>query len=768
MNPFAVTSTPHMNARQGLSGVLAMALCALVSSSVQAEPERIIAVPSPDDVQEFSTPTPTPRKDPTPVAATATPAPAGQERLEVTADGMEYDGGLIHARGNVVITKGQDRLTADQVTVNRETEDAEATGNVTMQRGGSVWTGEKLAYNFRDRSGNVGALAGEFPPYRIEADHAEREGEEVRFQKATVTTCNRDMAHAHYRIRAKKVTAVEDDSVKARGCVLYLGPVPIFYLPYVYRSLNEDFGFRFAAGYGSHVGAFLLSSYRYHISGALRGETHVDYRSKRGVAFGQDFRWRDPDGTYKGEIEGYYLKDDEPWDDDDDPLTSGIEEERYRLRFRNTYNFTDQDYSFIQADYLSDTDILEDFFEDEYRASSQPDNYASVTHTEDNYTASILARMRLNDFYEAVDRLPELSLDMPRQQLGESIFYYEGEQTIANLERVYPEGSGSDDYAALRMDSMNTFYLPTKQFDFLNFTPRAGVRGTYYDETPGALITNSVTVETNSSGVVSTNVATGYTAGDSEFRGSAHFGFETSFKAYRTWDGLNGPRRHIVEPYADYTLVPEPSVTPDELYQFDEADAWGEQNFVKLGNRHKLQKKDENGNPMDLIDADVYTIIDLDPLEEEDTIQNLYFDTEFTPNRFVLIDAVGYYDTAESELNSLDSRLTFDEEDYMTAETGYRYVVDDVSQLSEDLTYYASEEWALNGFVRYNLDDSRVEEFGGGLQRNLDCLSWRLAFTQQPSYTADDGTEEDDEFRLLFDIWVHAMDKEHSGGRYRN
>ena len=222
------------------------------------------------------------------------------------------------------------------------------------------------------------------------------------------------------------------------------------------------------------MGTFLLSSVRYRINPLLIGESHVDWRTERGMGLGQDLTWRTEGRGYLGDVATYFLDDQKPVDDDEDTEAIDAESQRYRIRLRNTHHIGPRDYVLANLHYLSDEDILEDFFEDEYRRRRQPDNYVMYTHRGDNYAASMLMRGRMNDFYTSVNRLPEVSLSTMRQQAGDSEFYYEGETTASSLEKQWKDGSDKEDYSALRIDTLHTFSHPSKYLGFLTVTPRAG------------------------------------------------------------------------------------------------------------------------------------------------------------------------------------------------------------------------------------------------------------------------------------------------------
>jgi lipopolysaccharide assembly outer membrane protein LptD (OstA) len=686
-------------------------------------------------------------------------------KIEIKADALDYDRktGFATAKGHVVIQKGDEELRADYVQINMTTEDANAVGNVVLNKAGNIWRGDKLRYNFKTGVGDIAETAGNMAPFHVKADKTEKVGKEFIFQNADITTCTNDWSERHWHVAASEMEVVPGEYVKAHSAMFYLGSFPIMYMPYWYRNLNDDFGFSFLAGASSEMGVFLLSSYRYPISDDFSGETHVDYRSKRGVAYGQDVRWHALDGACFGELSTYYLKDKSPDDEGDDANTVS---DRNRVKLKNTYNMTEKDSLLVQANYLSDPYILEDFFEDEYLNSSQPENYIMYTHREEDYTANLLASGRLNDFYTSVNRMPEASVDFSKQEIDDTILYYEGQTAAAFLQEAHAAGSGVEDYTAFRLDSSHMVYCPEKYFGFLNVTPRTGYRGTFYSATippgQGPVTTTNVTVGANgtTNTTVTTNSLSHATDGPAMVRSRVEIGCEMSFKAFKTWDDEDMPLRHIVEPYMNYTLVEEPTTT-NNLYQFDNVDTLVKEQSVKVGARNILQTKHGN-SPFDLIDLDTYTILNIERSDEsagagQEFFNNIYFDATITPVEGFMIKSDAQYDVPNSDWDTFNIEIRYADSSIMSADINYRFTKDDSSLVSENTTFYLSREWFLNVYGNYEFDDSQLGEIGGYIQRNYDCLAVRTGMGFVPGYTNGSGVQTKNEWRLTLEFWLTAF-----------
>ncbi|MFH0908553.1 MAG: LPS export ABC transporter periplasmic protein LptC, partial [bacterium] len=496
-----------------------------------------------------------------PAAGSAVLSGGEEAPVDVQADEMEYeaDQKLMTARGHVVVTRGKDVLKSDYMTVRTDTQDAHAVGNVVFDREGNIWKGDELSYNFKTRTGDFGQFNATIAPFYVRAEESKRtSSDEYVLHNATITTCEGDRPDVY--IKAREARVIKQNTIVARGVVFYVGAVPVFYVPKWTRDIKGGkTDIDFVPGYGSRVGAYLLTAYNYRMDCGVTASTHLDYRTKRGVGVGQDFSWGDPDMPYRGAVKTYYTHDKSPMEKRDDAeqetLNGIIDNDRYRIRLSDVHNLSDRDYAMTELNYLSDPAVIEDFFDNEYRNNVQPENRITLVHRADKFTAGLEFNKRLNDFYDNVDRLPEATLGVPRMQLGESPFYYESQNAASFLKKEYADQSDEESYDAFRVDSGHKVFYPTKHFGFLNVIPRAGYRGTYYSKTfEYNTITNLTTVtDTNGLSITTNEVVTMADDTGSDIRSLYELGFETSFKSFgvlnndwisRDDQGL----RHVVEP----------------------------------------------------------------------------------------------------------------------------------------------------------------------------------------------------------------------------
>lgn len=694
--------------------------------------------------------------------------------VDVDAPAMDFEQGgkKMIATGGVRVTRGNETLTARTITFDKVTDTAEASGNVVFTKSNLVWRGETFSYNLRDGTWKTGEFNARFEPFRMSAADASKTNDCFLLHRAVFTTCTNTADSYHYSMSARRVRVYPDDHFVARHMVVRFGGIPLLYMPYWYCSLSDrSVGTTVMAGYRGRMGLFLLTSTKYWMTPNLQGITHLDYRSERGPAVGQEVGWVSNDKKAKGRVYGY-VTDDQGVQKDFDKGSHDVlvDSQRYRVTFDHMATLSDRDYFVADFTALSDQYVLQDFFEREYRYSYQPQNYAMLMHRGDNFSLSLSAYARLNDFFESVNRLPELAFDVQRVQIAATPFYYESQNSAAFLQRQFPADSGDEEYSSARFDTSHEFYYPTRHFGFLNIIPRTGFRETYYSDTVQySTVTQVVTVLTSNlaagattptiASSTRTNVDRVADSAGSEVRSLFNLGLETSFRAFKLLsneENLFGTGwRHVVEPYADYTFMPEPNLRPGQIYQFDEIDQLDRRNDVQFGLRNRFQTK-RGKSVLDVIDLDVFTTYSFEEADQDQPFSNIGWKGEFYMSEAFRLYCDGEYDTYASRLDTLNTRALLKQESWR-AGVESRYHVEDSNLLIADLAYAPNKRWEFGVYDRFEFETSRLEEQGVTVSRTYDCMVVTVGGSILPGYTRDDGSQRDDEYRATMQLWFTAF-----------
>lgn len=523
--------------------------------------------------------------------------------LSVTIKGYEVD-----PLGNqLILTEIQEH--GDQITAER------VSGN--LDTGAMEFTNVNLRYR------TFGARA----PYAIRKPSGELE-----VHDAEISSCEYMCeGNEHYLIYLSKAVLrpylqekfglegyeplPRDHSILGTNAVMKVYGVPVFWLPFFYKPKDEAPGF-FGSQFGSagDFGYFVKTYKRFDIwdDPYVTTKLFVDYFTLRGVGYGNETEIASEDShTY---FKGYSIYDLRPYE------SSDVEKERLEIpHYRYNFEITNVSHLTSRLDFRGSFNLSSDYYfrydfdRAAYDANPEPSTFAALEYQFDRFSTSLYSTVRVNKFYTAVERLPEWRIDIPRQELFWNI-YYQGETSIANLHMKWREFDKPrpidpltqrpyDDnwnYHAFRLDSLHMFYYPVK-FSWLHLTPRVGFRMTYYDNS------SREGVSTQDLGFMSyvdrEDVTIGGTVprydsrGGSKMRFVFETGFEANTKIYQAWQNVRNSYfqldglRHVMEPYVNYTYIPEPTVDRDQLYYFDDVDRITRQNFVRLGMRQRLQTR---------------------------------------------------------------------------------------------------------------------------------------------------------------------------------
>lgn len=705
--------------------------------------------------------------------------------LEITADKFEVDqkSGWTTATGHVRVKTGEQELSAERVRLHQERGDVQARGNVVVsQRGFGAWAGDYIEYNFKTGKGLTGIgqfSAGNF--FVRSREVTRREDGRYDLYHAEVTTCTNAPGHRHWRMTGH-VRYKDNDYIEVYHAVPWLFGVPFAYLPYWYRDIDTHYGFRLVPGYTSKWGAYLLGGYVFNIyeppggrGPKLDGSTHVDYRTRRGVAVGQNVSW-DLKEWGKGKFETYYAWDqDTPDDWEDRNWMSDIEEERYRMRLFHEADLSPRDQFILRGTYTSDSEMSHDFFDREDRGESIPMNFVSLEHREHTWAAGVVASGPLNDFYSGVSRLPEGWLNVVPQPLWQTGLNYESQTRVGYLNRdaayfehalpdyMYYPGSWAD-YNMLRVDTAHRVTYPMKIKDVVSVVPRAGYRGTFYSETERD---NNV------------------------FRHTAELGVETSMRATSEWE--NG-LRHVFEPYFDYSYQPSHlDADNGRVYYFDQYDRsleWFDQfgmdgswlpydwHGVRPGIRNLLITHDDKGRPRTLFSSDIYSAIQIDSegAVNDDGLRMAGTKMRYSPTDRVDVHAQGEWDTEENTFAYVDLNAFYQMTDKFRLGGGYLardhqlydYDVSPVAQwnqIKENLiyggfTHEINDTWSWSFYTRYDLRYNELDEVGGYVQYQLNCLVFQLRSAYVNKFERiDKVSERDDDFRVALMMWFRAQNR---------
>jgi lipopolysaccharide export system protein LptA len=503
----------------------------------------------------------------------------GDKPVEITADGdTRFENGVAIADNNVQIHYNGTAIYADHAEYNPDTRDILLVGNVRIYSGDSLFNGQRAFYNLETKQMRALEFDGSHNPIKFSSLSAKGFGtREFRLRDADITTSDSSMPDWH--VHAHTIRIYPNDRVVLLNATLYVGKIPILWLPYTYSSLSNN-GLQFSPGYDSNWGGYLLTAYTFPLGtgDSFLATIRQDIRSLHGYAAGFDAALKfGKNDQSVGKFISYYADDTNP-SAFKDQLPEPTDHGRYRIGYQQKLFLTDDIYATFDLTKLSDDDFMQDFYPTENLYNPQPDNNIAVTKLDDIYSLNYLSRWQMNAFQETTSR-EQGALDIKNEPLFGLPIYYDGTTSVGQLGRQFsdnaPLGSSNApsniNYGATRLDSFGQLSAPQTLWGWLSTVPTVGLRGTAYSEggnfqnSNGEILPYAYT--TNSTNTLHTTGAF--------FRTIANASLENSFKISRefegvqsSWLGLDG-LRHVFQPYSILSGVYAGGPNVNQVLQFD-------------------------------------------------------------------------------------------------------------------------------------------------------------------------------------------------------
>ena len=726
--------------------------------------------------------------------------------LQITSDGANrYEGGIYYAKDNVVVTYGGDVLMADEVHFNPQSKEATAKGNVRLYMLGQIYRGDLLTYNFRTKkmlSEKFRFLDGKMMVEGESIDSPELGHYDIA--GGDYSTDNRETPG--WKTKASSVSIYPGDKTIVENSVAYFGDVPFFYFPSL-ALYERDMGDSPDISFGSvsRLGMFVQGAYRFALTDKVKGEVNLDYYGRRGWAGGAALSYVTPGKNSdhpltEVALRGWYINDRgyQIYEENAErPAASAPPRGGYYFPYKHNTtimkggNPIDKDRapdfdapslsSRSRVNVLSDAYVTQDFFPAEYIQDQQPNTYADVMYQDPNFTVTANARTQINNLFQTQQQKPSAKIEFKRQFIpgtydkeellknpdGNPGLAYEGESSVDNLGTQWNQVANQTDYSALRYDTYHQLLYPRQYFNWLNLTPRAGIRGTVY--TKSNLTTNGV----------AQNTQTGPTgnrqnlADTSLFRYVFNFGFDASTKAYATWNEVKNKAwaidgiRHVFEPFVQASYVPQPNVRPTEFAGYDNrinttesrtlnstlynsVDSIDRLLIVRPGMMNRILTK-RDGAPYELANWKIYT--DYQPIRPD--LTSLNFSTVQAPetvsssipqlyNVFNFMPVPWWTGTVGATtaisgngFNSLNLGSRWQALPALELGLGYSYLdgfnyldalnnqdvtttgAAQTSLINGSASYRLNESWFANAGVTYSVSPSLLQQVNVGLYRDI-------------------------------------------------
>ena len=585
-------------------------------------------------------------------------------------------------KGNVEIKKGSLTIRGDKIIYEKERNEIWVPGNVVFLQEGSKIEGKDLLYNIREETGSLKEVSFFSPPWYGKGETAEIEKKgEYLIKNGYMTTC--DLDPPHYRFQAKKIKIFVGKKLVARKITFYVGKVPILYLPYYNQSLEKEAEsvFSYLLGYSDDWGWYLLTTltpFCKHYTASY----HLDFRERKGIGVGFDLEKKPKDGE-RGILKTYYIKETDTDEEDED---------RYRLsyKYRNVWEEEGRDLTLLsELHKLSDDQFLKDYAYNDYLEEEQPGTYLSFSERKPERFLNLLVEYRVNDFYPVTERLPEMNLSFPIQNLGKNL-YFRSETNLVNLRKEIDDEIRS----SVRLDIFNEITSSERYGGWLNVRPHVGSRFTFYTEDA---------------------------EGNNAFRSLGEAGIDFGTKFQKPFTIKKSSLTHIVEPRVSLDCR-EVSLDPEELLNFDSLDNLHSDKYITLQLINRICSG-EGKEKSELSRLNLKSHYSLSESRFEDA--SLIFG--LTPRANWSFSAESDYDLPENHWKTSTSSFSWWKSKY-TFSLSHSYEYEETNALCPSIYWKINPNWQAGFTTSYRLAEKDFASRKITLYRDLHCWNSSVSF----------------------------------------
>jgi LPS-assembly protein len=469
-------------------------------------------------------------------------------------------------------------VKCDRVEVDLRTMHMEATGNIIFDQGETRLACDRMSFDLEQKTGTLYVVKGFFPPsYYFRGEELEKMDEtHWRFHRGVFSSCNLDAdSSPPWSIDVRDAVMELEGYGHFRGVALRTNGVPFFYTPRLLWPIKRDRATGFlvpSIGYNNRYGAYLGNAFYWPVSRSVDTTTYLDWWSKGYYGIGQEVRAA-PAPNAAGQMVGSLV-----WDGD-------FHKWEWKLRGNYAQLFP-QGYA-LRSEVLDMSDLnFFQRFERTLEQNSTPSLFSHVTITRVWGPAALNLRVDHRQTYfsslaggvnnsQTLERKPELEYRLASTRIAKTPFYLSmvGVADELRMDRN-PQQRGR--YG--RFDLFPVVSLLTPGLPWLNVTPSAGARLTYYTSTYSG----------PSQALVPEPLTRHYFTGGLSLVGP-------SFS--RVWNKADGSRlKHLIEPRLEYSYVSDPgSLT--SIPVFDEKDSVLVTNRVRgILSNHLLVKSKSQGS----------------------------------------------------------------------------------------------------------------------------------------------------------------------------
>ena len=632
--------------------------------------------------------------------------------VTVKADKLDYDRttDVYTAVGNVKIEQEGMLLQADRVVLNNKTGEAVAEGRAFLNQKGDAISAEQLTVNLNTGEANIrkGDIFLEKENFHLTGEKIERESETVyRIENGTFSTCDK----GEWFLKADRIDVDLERYATANGVSFNIAGLPVLYTPYLLFPVRRQSGLLMPeVGNSSSEGFMIKNTLFWAISDYKDMTFTSDYRSKHGYGTGIEYRYVNSRDS-QGMLSYNYF----------DTIRSSSS--RWEFKFQHEEEIA-EDLS-MRADIKLVSDELYYYdLERKLELRSQPyiDSNAFYVERWDTASLYLLGQYSINltqNNRETPQKLPELRYTIFQEKIAGPL-YLSLDGSAVNF--TVSEGDG------VRRVDIGPQLTAAFGGDGLGFSPRAGVRTTYYSKGAGAYDAEPVSRTYSFAGA------------DLKAHISQVYGQDVE-------SGI-GRIRHSIEPILTYSYIPQveqndPKTGLPMILQYDAVDTVTKQNTftAALVNRLTVHYKDASG--FSTYDMMVFRVAQSYELNQAETVPPSHSRSDITGELFLRtpkllsLSANCTYNTYRNSVTSTSVNVAVTTE-RITLNLAHGYAMPTGSPRTEYLNGGAGfkfDHWKFDTKLLRDMENKKTTQQEYGAHYFSQCWGFGISYVKRPGET---------------------------------
>ncbi len=163
------------------------------------------------------------------------------QKVRYSAKDIEYfaDTEDIVLRDSALLEYQNKALSADRIDFSSRLNILEAEGSPVLEEDAQKMYGVDMGYDMDSEGGLVFSGSTKYDKGYYSGKYIFKEGDDIlKVYNSVYTTC--DLKSPHYSMRAGKMKVYINDKIVSGPITLYIGEIPVFYLPFMANTLKRD------------------------------------------------------------------------------------------------------------------------------------------------------------------------------------------------------------------------------------------------------------------------------------------------------------------------------------------------------------------------------------------------------------------------------------------------------------------------------------------------------------------------------------------------